>query len=149
MLQEAERYLADSMRDHTVVLHQAQVEDLSSTVQGTFDAIWFSAVLLHVPRRTASRVLRALNELLSEHGVLYVSTRLVCDDNGHDFPALEIRREGRVFVYYQQSEVEKLFTEASFRIVKCWTGRTSVGTLGERKDKPWCHYLLSRSRNLS
>jgi hypothetical protein len=70
---------------------------------------------------------------------------LVCNEAEHDFPALETRREGRVFVYYQESELEELFVDASLQIVKSWKGMTTIGTLGEKQNKPWCHYLLSKS----
>ena len=144
MLQEAEKYLGDGMRVNAVALVQARVEDVGSVVTGPFDAIWFSAVLLHIPRRAAGKVLRLLSTLLTEHGILYLSTRLVCNDSGHDFAALEIRREGRVFVYYQESELEELFADSSLQIVKSWKGMTTIGTLGEKQNKPWCHYLLRK-----
>lgn len=145
MLQEAEKYLEHEIDVGKVAIVQARVEDIGSAVQGTFDAIWFSAVLLHIPRRAAGRVLRLLGTLLKEHGLLYLSTRLVCNEAGEDFAALETRREGRVFVYYQESELEALFADASLQIVKSWKGMTTLGTLGEKQNKPWCHYLLSRN----
>jgi hypothetical protein len=121
------------------------VENIDSVVTGAFHAIWFSAVLLHIPRRAANRVLRLLSTLLTEQGILYLSTRLICNETGHDVPALETRREGRVFVYYQESELEELFADASLQVVKSWKGTTTVGTLGEKQNKLWCHYLLRRS----
>ena len=50
-----------------------------------------------------------------------------------------------MFVYYQQSELEKLFEDASLKIVKSWGGTTSIGTLGDKRTKQWCHYLLKKS----
>jgi 2-polyprenyl-3-methyl-5-hydroxy-6-metoxy-1,4-benzoquinol methylase len=146
MLQDAKEYLGNNTRGHAVTLVQARLEELDSVVWGSFDAVWFSAVLLHIPRKAARQVLRLLSKLLDQDGVLYLSTRLLCDETGHDLPALETRREGRVFVYYQESELEDLFTNASLQIVMSWKGMTTVGTLGDKQNKPWRHYLLTKSR---
>ena len=146
MLQEAKEYLVTGAPPGSVVLAQARVEDATLIVHGDFDAIWFSAVLLHVPRRTAGKALGVLRTLLAESGVLYVSTRLACADDGHAIPSLEIRREGRVFVYYQESELEAMFRDASLQILKSWRRHTIGGMHGERQSKSWCHYLLKRAR---
>jgi 2-polyprenyl-3-methyl-5-hydroxy-6-metoxy-1,4-benzoquinol methylase len=146
MLQEAEKYLENNTRGNAVTLIQARLEELDSVVWGNFDAVWLSAVLLHIPRKTAGQVLHILSELLNQDGVLYLSTRLLCDEAGHDLPAFETRREGRVFVYYQESELEDLFARASLQIVMSWKGMTTIGTLGEKQNKPWRHYLLTKSR---
>lgn len=144
MLQEAEHYLAESLSAGNITLVLARVKNLTSTIQGIFDAIWLSAVLLHVPRCEALKTLKTLKTFLSEQGVLYISTRLLCTEDGHDFPALEVRQEGRVFVYYQKNELEKLFAAAKLKIVQSWQGTTTLGTLGEKRSKPWCHYLLRK-----
>ena len=147
MLKEAEQYLVGQTTPNTVELVQGRLENLPAILKEQFEAIWYSAAFLHVPRRGARNVLRVLNELLSNDGVLYLSTRLLRDSNGYNFPALELRREGRVFVYYQQSELENLFTDASFRILEFWQGETKTGTHGEYQSKPWYHYLLCKRRN--
>jgi SAM-dependent methyltransferase/diadenosine tetraphosphate (Ap4A) HIT family hydrolase len=144
MLQEAERYLSDSLFTGAVRLLQSKVEDLTGEIKEKFDAVWVSAVLLHIPRRRILRVVENLSSLLNHEGVLYLSVRLLRTEEGFDYPALEIREEGRVFVYYQRNELENLFADANLRIVKSWLGTTSVGTHGEKNIKPWCHYLLKR-----
>ncbi len=145
MLQEAKHYLTDYHNIDAVTFVKASVGELASVMDGTFEAIWFSAVLLHIPRREVRAVLHVLSTLLADHGVLYVSTRLLYTEDGTDYPALEIRPEGRVFIYYGQDELEKLFSDASFRILQSWSGITTVGTLGEKNKKPWQHYLLGKS----
>ena len=145
MLQEAKDYLADSCKTDKVTFVKAKVEELTSVVEGTFEAIWFSAVLLHIPHRAVQTVLQVLNTLLADDGVLYLSTRLLCTEDGTNYPALEIRLEGRVFIYYEQAELEKLFSNASFQILHSWSATTKVGTLGEKIQKPWRHYLLGKS----
>ena len=144
MLQEAEIYLAESLNVGNVTLVKSNVENLNTKAQGVFEAIWLSAVFLHIPRRDALKTLQILKTLLSEDGILYISTRLLCTGDGYDFPALEVRREGRVFVYYQQDELEELFVTAKLQTVQCWQGTTTLGTCGEKRSKTWCHYLLSK-----
>ncbi len=145
MLEEAEHYLGDDNSTGTASLVQSKVEDLASVVSGLFDGIWFSAVQLHVPRQSAGKVLDLLRSLLTDRGVLYLSTQLLFGGDGHDIPALEIRREGRVFVYYQREELEELFAKAGLRIVQSWGSKTTMGTFCENRDKPWCHYLLRKN----
>lgn len=145
MLQEAKDYITDDHESDRVTFVKARVEELTSKVEGTFEAIWFSAVLLHIPHRALQTVLQVLNTLLADHGVLYLSTRLLCTEDGADYPALEIRPEGRVFIYYGQAELEKHFFDASFQIIQSWSAATEIGTLGEKIKKPWQHYLLGKS----
>jgi thiamine-monophosphate kinase len=102
---------------------------------GTFDGVWFSAAMVHLPRITVVDTLARLRELLVDGGVLYLSAQL-----GH---GLTVRHEGRVFVYYDEDEVRELITAAGFTVVEQWGGSTNRGTVGDVRLKVWRHFLLT------
>lgn len=64
---------------------------------GSFDGIWYSAVLVHVPKAQAPRMLLALHRVLRDDGVLYVSAQI----GG----GAAVRWEGRIFFFYSIEEL--------------------------------------------
>jgi thiamine-monophosphate kinase len=105
---------------------------------GSFDGIWLSAVLVHVPRATARTVIRELFKLLKPGGILYISAQI---GRGSLF-----RWEGRVFFYYTEPELRRLFQDAGLELMESWTGEVNEGTCGDHRVKRWRHYLLRSPR---
>jgi thiamine-monophosphate kinase len=104
----------------------------------SFDGIWYSAVLVHVPRGQAADNLARLEQILKKDGVLYVSAQLGTGS--------QVRREGRVFFYYTEDELKLLFDQAGFQIVQQWGGETHIGSKGDTRKKAWIHFLLKKKR---
>lgn len=101
-----------------------------------FDGIWFSAILVHLPRVKAPVALLTLYHILKDDGVLYVSAQIG--------KGCQVRWEGRVFFFYTDEELQILFRQAGFRVIETWGTETKEGSLGCTQTKVWRHYLLKK-----
>ena len=140
MLGQAEHWLSRSELADRVTFHQARVQSILQNVSGAFDGIWFSAALLHIPRAEAAGVLNSLRSLLPSDGIIYISTRL----SDKHISGFEIRREGRIFIYYEESELYSLFQSVRLKILTDWIGITKTHKSGEIRDCQWGHYILKK-----
>ncbi len=104
--------------------------------KNSFDAVWFSALMVHLPRRFARAVINDIFRILRPGGVLYISAQAGGD--------AVLRRDGRFFVYYNREELERAFKQAGFRLIKFWDDRTHKGTCGDRRTKFWLNYFLTK-----
>lgn len=108
----------------------------------SFHGIWYSAIVVHIPRAEMPRVLRQLNAILKPGGVLYLSAQL----DGGTNQRVTMRREGRVFFYYGASELREMFAEAGLEILRDWQDTASVGSRGDTNTKVWRQFILRKSR---
>lgn len=116
-------------------LRQQDAFDLRSFPDGSFDAIWHSALMVHLPRGHAQHVMTGLRRLLRPGGILYISAQAGGD--------AILRRDGRFFVYYSEDELEAFFRSSGFSILKRWHDTTHKGTCGDRRTKRWINYFLT------
>lgn len=100
---------------------------------GLFDGVWCSAVLVHVPRQRAPRLLAELRRVLKPNGVLYLSAQVGTGIRTHP--------DGRTFFYYSPQELAGLLTGAGFDIVEMWKGVSRGGTHGSTELKYWRHII--------
>jgi thiamine-monophosphate kinase len=115
----------------------------------TFDGVWCSALLVHIPRHTAPRLLQQLRRVLKKDGTLYLSAQVEDPDSPGAATAasgVAVRQEGRIFVYYAKSELARLFADAGFESVEEWNAVTDRGACGDTREKHWKHYLLAPRR---
>jgi SAM-dependent methyltransferase len=103
---------------------------------GSFDGIWYSSVVVHVPRRLLPGNLAQLRRILKDRGVIFISALLGSGS--------VIRREGRVFFYYGAEELGHLFDEAGFTVVSQWSDEVDMSSRGGRRKKQWLNYLLRK-----
>ena len=103
----------------------------------SFDGIWCSAFLVHVPRLQAPELLLSLRRVLKDDGVMYLSAQLG--------QGCRVQQEGRAFFYYAPEELQALFREAGFEVVDAWGGTSDINSLGSKRRKEWRHYLLKKS----
>lgn len=115
--------------------------DLTSFADESFEGIWFSAVMVHQPRRFAQSALCHVRRLLVPGGVAHLSAQLGGD--------AMLRKEGRFFVYFDVSEVEAMIGAAGLTIVKRWHDTAHQGTCGDRRSKRWINYFVIRPINNS
>ena len=111
--------------------------DLSGFEDGSYDAIWFCAVMVHLPRRFAQKTLQQVSRILKSGGIVYVSAQRAGD--------AVFRREGRFFVYYTAEELEATFQGAGLQVLKRWHDTADKGTCGDKRTKFWLNYFLTRS----
>lgn len=102
----------------------------------TFDVIWYSAILVHVPRAQLPGVLASLRRILKADGVAYLSAQT----GG----GLRVRYEGRVFVYYSEEELRSALHEAGFEILEQWRDTVREGTRRDKEEKYWIHFVVKK-----
>lgn len=121
-------------------IETASLFDLNFDTE-SFDAIWYSATVVHVPRRALPSHLSCLHRILKKNGVLYISALLGSGS--------VVRREGRVFFYYGEEELKTLFDEANFKVVEEWSDTTGISSRGDQREKSWKHFFLKKKDELS
>jgi SAM-dependent methyltransferase len=97
------------------VFHVMDILELNFE-KGTFDGIWASASLLHVPKIKMKFVLKKLKEILVDNGILYISLK-----QGEGSEIFIDNRYGGVekyYVYYDPEEIEKLLKNVGFNIIE-------------------------------
>ena len=127
----------------TVELANRNAFLMADFAEQSFDAIWFSALLVHLPRCHFQSVVENLNRLLHPGGILFLSAQ-----SGGD---AVMRTDGRFFVYYTQAELEEAFRRVGFRVLKHWSEEMDFGTQanalgGAVQKKHWNSYLLIKSQ---
>ncbi|MDM1377712.1 class I SAM-dependent methyltransferase [Myroides marinus] len=84
--------------------------------KGTFDGIWASASLLHIPKNKIKNVLKNLKEILVEGGILYISLK---DGDGDEI--FIDKRYGNVekyYTYYKSNEILDLLQTVGFNKIE-------------------------------
>lgn len=102
----------------------------------SFDGVWYSAMLVHVPKVQVQNTLRCLFRILKENGILYISVQTGGDTI--------VRHEGRVFFYHEDKALRQLFSTIGFKLIEEWDDQTERGTCGDLSKKTWKHYLLRK-----
>jgi|GEM_PF-505066 len=90
----------------------------------SFDGVWSSASLLHVPRADAVPTLREFRRVLRRDGVAFVSVKRG-ETPGSD-------PNGRHFEYYRERELRELLADAGLDPVRIETERNWVSTVAEK-----------------
>jgi SAM-dependent methyltransferase len=125
-----------SARASDYKLIRGDLFDLSAVGEMRFDAIWSSAVMVHVPRRYAVQFVSSLYKLLRPGGIVYLSAQ-----SGGD---AVMRSERRFFIYYTEGEIEAIARAAGFSFLKRWHRNANRGTCGDRRTKRWLNYFLQK-----
>jgi ADP-ribose pyrophosphatase YjhB (NUDIX family)/ubiquinone/menaquinone biosynthesis C-methylase UbiE len=120
MLAEAQGHIA-------APLVQADMRHLPFA-DGSFDALWVCASLLHLPKAEAPAVLEECHRLL-DHGHIFLALKrgegerwITNPDTGQDC----------FFVYYHPAEVELMLERAGFRVLDAWENPPGPG-----QTVPW------------
>lgn len=127
---------AHGRKSPSIEVRRGDVFNLRRFKNGSFDAIWYSAVMVHLPRRFAQQTIAHLHRILAPGGLLYLSAQAGGDST--------MRREGRFFVYYSEPELEAMIHAAGLVIVKRWHETAHRGTCGDKKTKYWSNFFLAR-----
>ena len=106
----------------------------------TFDGIWASAVLLHIPKRHIIKALREVNRVLKEKGVFYLSVK---EGEGEGETLVPDERYGGVqkfWAFFQKSEIEEALKKAGFAIIKSLIDQKS----NSYATNPWIHIICRK-----
>jgi ubiquinone/menaquinone biosynthesis C-methylase UbiE len=85
----------------------------------SFDGIWASASILHLPKNEALLVIKDIKRILKNNGVFYLGLK---QGEGEEFKVNkgEGNLEGarRYFTYYSKNEVEKILSNLNLQLVE-------------------------------
>jgi len=104
----------------------------------SFDGIWASASLLHIPKKNIKYVLKKLKGLLVKNGILYVSLK-----KGKGSEVLKDERFGGVdkfYVYYQSEDIEEILNNVGFEIIE----KEEKKKRGFYDTNPWIHIFCKK-----
>lgn len=83
---------------------------------GSFDAIWANAVLLHAERSDIPQILNNFYRILTSGGKIHVRVKEGTGEAHREEKLSDGKK--RFFVYYSQPEFERLFKEARFHVIR-------------------------------
>ena len=89
--------------------------------EGSFNAVWDNASLLHIPEKEAQRVIRGYNRVLAEEGILFVRVK---EGEGEVYVEEKVLKGGayggekRFFKFYNLDELRKLLEANGFEILE-------------------------------
>ena len=98
----------------------------------SFDGLWASASLLHIPKAEAKQTIEEFKRVLKPNGILFIGVkqgegeRFVQEDNMERF-----------FAYYTKEELEKLIEETGFKILQT--------TIVEKGDAIWIRTIATKA----
>lgn len=113
---------------------------MPSFEKGSFDGIWYSAIVVHVPRGELDGLLRKLYALLADGGVLYLSAQL----DGGTNQRVALRADGRVFFFYSANELSTAARASGFEVTREWGAVAMVSSQGDPNRKLWRNLILRR-----
>lgn len=95
-----------------------QIMDIESMAfpAGSFDGIWASASLLHIPKENLPSVFSKIHALLKSNGIFYVSVKKGCGERLE-----KDERYGDVekfWSFFEEDELKSYLTQAGFNILK-------------------------------
>jgi ubiquinone/menaquinone biosynthesis C-methylase UbiE len=96
-----------------------------------FDAIWASAILLHLKKKDIPKILKGFYRVLRPGGKLHIRVK---KGKGSGYKKDKLSSgEKRLFTYFSKDELERLVKKADFKII---TSRVFPDESG-RKDVKW------------
>ena len=94
--------------------------------KGSFRGLWVCASLLHIPKKTAGKVLQELSRVVYP-GHIYLSVKR---GEGEKWV------EGRFFAYYHPAEIQLLVERSGFEVLSCWENKDAAG-----RNRSWIDVL--------
>jgi len=91
----------------------------------SFDAVWASAILLHLQKKDAQTCLREINRVLAPGGIVHVRVKLGKGRRAvRDKLSKTIKR---IFTYFLPGQLKQMVQKAGLTIVKQWTTSDDLG----------------------
>lgn len=109
----------------------------------SFDGIWCSALVVHMPRVMMPSFLSELNRISQDQSIIYISAQT------QQPGSCDLRYEGRVFFYYSDAELQRLFHQAGLVVSQSWEAIVKDGTFGSKGEKIWKHYILKKENRIT
>jgi len=99
------------------IFHVMDIESLTFPPE-TFDGVWASCSLLHIPKKNIALVLNKIYAVLKSNGILYVSVKKSSGMN--EVLAPDSRYEGleKYWSFYEENELVNFLTHAGFEIIE-------------------------------
>lgn len=108
--------------------------------ENSFDGIWASASLLHIPKNQIKLILNKLKGVLINNGILYISLK---EGKGSElFNDIRYGGVDKFYVYYQLEEIKNILKDVGFNIleIKLKEKRTNYDT------NSWLHIFCQNKK---
>lgn len=99
---------------------------------GSFDALWVCASLLHLPQAQAPAVLEECRRVLG-HGHIFLALK---GGQGERWVTSADDGQPYFFAYYHPAQIELLIEHAGFRVLEAWENPPGPG-----QTKPWLNVI--------
>jgi len=84
----------------------------------SFNAVWFNAGLLCVPKRYTPNLLKKIHIILRKNGILFISVK---EGSGEGFQDDTRYGLSKYYAYYTQKELSGVLTNAHFTQIRAFT----------------------------
>ncbi len=81
----------------------------------SFDAVFFNAGLLAIPKKYALDIMKKVNSVLVDSGILYISVK---EGTGEGFQMHKYYKIEKFYAYFEEEEMKNLLKETGFEIIK-------------------------------
>ncbi|MDI5950279.1 class I SAM-dependent methyltransferase [Flavobacterium yafengii] len=108
--------------------------------KNSFDGIWASASLLHIPKNHIKLILNKIKDALINDGILYISLK---EGKGSElFNDIRYGGVNKFYVYYQLDKIKKILKDVGFNIleIKLKGKRTNYDT------NSWLHIFCQNKK---
>lgn len=102
--------------------------------ENTFDGVWASASLLHIPKSEAKSTLEGFARILKAGGLLFISVKEGDGEGLVETPEYPGRK--RFFAFWKESELENLLNLCGFNIQK---------TIVKKKKYLWLSFFATKN----
>ena len=102
-----------------------------------FDGVYARASLLHVPKNLIPKVLRSINKILKDGGILYLALK-EGEGEGEVVDERFGKKVRRFFSFFKTSEIKKLLSQSGFKIVSLVRHKRHV------TSQPWLQILAAK-----
>ena len=102
-----------------------------------FDGVYARASLLHVPKNLIPKVLRSINKILKDGGILYLALK-EGEGEGEVVDERFGKKVRRFFSFFKTAEIKKLLSQSGFKIVSLVRHKRHV------TSQPWLQILAAK-----
>lgn len=123
---------APSVEFHVMDIDQLLFEASS------FDGIWASASLLHIPKENISPILKKIRAILKPNGIFYLSVKQGLGEGVEKDVRYNLIE--KFWSYFEEEEIKRYLVGAEFTILKC----SIKGIESAYQTHPWIKLLCSK-----
>lgn len=104
----------------------------------SFDAVWFNAGLLAVPKKHDLDILKKVHDILVDEGILWISVK---QGEGEMFKERKQYKVKKFYAFHTKKEMQNLLKESGFKILKTYEPEMKSEY---HKEQRWLGFLCKK-----